>query len=79
MRGYKKDSIHKRDSKTVYSREKSHDEIIKSDVEFKVREWIYFKISPIKHVIRFGKKGKLSSHNVGPYEIFKKVAKLEYE
>ena len=53
MRGYKKDSIHKRDSKIVYSREKSHDEIIKSDVEFKVGDWIYFKISPIKPVMRF--------------------------
>lgn len=53
MRVYKKDCIHKRDSKTVYSQEKSHDEIIKSDVEFKVGDWIYFKISLIKPMMRF--------------------------
>ena len=29
--------------------------------------------------MRFGKKGKLSTQCVGPYEIFKRVGKVVYE
>ncbi|WMV29586.1 hypothetical protein MTR67_022971 [Solanum verrucosum] len=37
------------------------------------------KISPMKGVMRFGKKGKLSPRYVGPYEILKRVRKVDYE
>ncbi|WMV37248.1 hypothetical protein MTR67_030633, partial [Solanum verrucosum] len=37
------------------------------------------KISPMKGVMRFGKKGKLSPRYVGPYEILKRVGKEAYE
>ena len=30
-------------------------------------------------MLRFGKKGKLSSQYVGPYEIMKRVGKVSYE
>ena len=33
----------------------------------------------MKGVVRFGKKGKLSPHYVGPYEILKRVGKVAYE
>ncbi|WMV58614.1 hypothetical protein MTR67_051999 [Solanum verrucosum] len=37
------------------------------------------KISPMKGVMRFGKKGKLCPLYVGPYEILKRVGKVAYE
>ncbi|WMV30458.1 hypothetical protein MTR67_023843 [Solanum verrucosum] len=37
------------------------------------------KISPIKGVMRFGKKGKLSPWNVGPYQILQRIGKVDYE
>ncbi|KAH0639227.1 hypothetical protein KY285_035813 [Solanum tuberosum] len=45
------------------------------DLEFEVGDWVFLKISPMKGVMRFGKKGKLSPRYVGPYEILKRVGK----
>ena len=33
----------------------------------------------MKGVVRFGYKGKLSPHYVGPYEILQRIAKVAYE
>ena len=40
---------------------------------------MYLKISPMKGVVRFGKKGKLNPRYVGPYDIFQRVGKVSYE
>ena len=40
---------------------------------------MYLKISTMKGVVRFGKKGKLSPRYVGPYEIVQRVDKVEHE
>ena len=40
---------------------------------------MYLKISPMIGVVRFGKKGKLSPHYVGPYKILQKVGKVDHE
>ena len=40
---------------------------------------VYLKISPMKKVMRFGKKGKLSPRYVGPYEVLQRVGKVAYE
>ena len=37
------------------------------------------KISPMKRVVRYGNKGKLSPRYVGPYEILQRVDKVAYE
>ena len=42
-------------------------------MEFEEDNKVYMKISPLKGVVRFGKKGKLSPHYVGPYEILQMV------
>ena len=33
----------------------------------------------LKGAMRFGNKGKVSPHYVGPYEIFQRVCKVSYE
>ena len=49
------------------------------DLEFEVNDWVYLKVSPMKGVVRFGKKGKLSPRYVGPYRIVKRVGSVAYE
>ncbi|WMV13695.1 hypothetical protein MTR67_007080 [Solanum verrucosum] len=69
-----------RDSlRTAQSLKKSYVDVRRRDVEFDVHHWIYLKISPMKGVMRFGNKGKLSPHCIGPYQIFRRVGKVAYE
>ncbi|GJX71619.1 hypothetical protein Tco_0308790 [Tanacetum coccineum] len=37
------------------------------------------KVSPLKGVIRFGKKGKLAPRYVGPFEILERVGPVAYQ
>ncbi|WMV24817.1 hypothetical protein MTR67_018202 [Solanum verrucosum] len=65
--------------KMAHSRQKSYADNRKRGLEFEVGDWVYLKISPMKGVMKFGKKGKLSPRYVGPYEILKRVEKVAYE
>ena len=40
---------------------------------------MYFKIFPMKGVVRFCKKGELSLRYVVPYKILQKVSKVSYD
>ena len=46
---------------------------------FKVNDWVFRKVPPMKGVMIFGKKWKLSHRYVGPYKILKRVGKVAYE
>ncbi|KAG8498480.1 hypothetical protein CXB51_005010 [Gossypium anomalum] len=48
------------------------------DVEQKVGDKVFLKVSPWKKVLRFGRKGKLSPRFIGPYEISKQVGPVAY-
>ncbi|WMV41070.1 hypothetical protein MTR67_034455 [Solanum verrucosum] len=61
------------------SRQKSSADVRRMDLQFEENDWIYLKISPMKGVMRFGKKGKLSPRYVGPYHILRRVGKVAYE
>ena len=39
---------------------------------------VFVKVSPYRHVLRFGKKGKLTPRFIGPYEILERVGKVAY-
>jgi hypothetical protein len=45
-------------------------------LEFEVGDQVLLKISSMKGVMRFGKKGKLSPRFVEPFEITQRVGKL---
>ncbi|WMV09915.1 hypothetical protein MTR67_003300 [Solanum verrucosum] len=59
--------------KRAQSRQKSYADVRRRDVEFKINDWVFLKVSPMKVVMRFGKKGKLSPRYVGSYRILKWV------
>lgn len=65
--------------KIAQSRQKSYADMRKRDLNFEVGDFVYLKISPIKEVKRFGKKGKLSRRYVGPYRILSHIGKVAYE
>ena len=64
---------------TSYSWQKSYVDNRKRPLDFDVGDQIYLKISPMKGVMRFGRKGMLSPRYVGPYEILQRVCEVFYE
>ncbi|WMV41485.1 hypothetical protein MTR67_034870 [Solanum verrucosum] len=65
--------------KTTQSRQKSYTDVRRRELEFEVDDWVYLKVSHIKGVMRFGKKGKLNLRYIGPYRISKKIGNVVYE
>jgi len=44
-----------------------------------VGEQVLLKVSPMKGVMRFGKKGKLNPRYIGPFEIVERIGEVAYE
>jgi hypothetical protein len=47
-------------------------------IEFKVSDHVYLKVSPMKGVKRFGMKGKLAPHYIGPFPILEEWGTVAY-
>ena len=65
--------------KAAQSRHKSYANNRRRDLEFEVGDHVFLKFSPMKSVMRFGIKGKLSPRFVGPFEILERVGTLAYK
>ena len=65
--------------KITQSHQKSYVDVRRRELEFHVDDCVILKVSLMKGVMRFGKKGKLSPRSVVPYKIFKRAAKVAYE
>ncbi|XP_070017602.1 uncharacterized protein [Nicotiana sylvestris] len=61
------------------SRQKFYADVRQRDLEFDVEDWVFLKVSPMKGVMRFGKKGKLSPRYVGPCKIVRRIGRMAYE
>ncbi|XP_074297605.1 uncharacterized protein LOC141628348 [Silene latifolia] len=59
-------------------RQKSYADTRRTDISFEVGEKVLLKVSPMKGVMRFGKRGKLSQKFIGPYEILDRVGEVAY-
>ncbi|XP_070013166.1 uncharacterized protein [Nicotiana sylvestris] len=44
-----------------------------------VGEKVFLKVSPMKGIMRFGKKGELSPRFIGPFEVLRRVGEAAYE
>ncbi|XP_070029899.1 uncharacterized protein [Nicotiana sylvestris] len=44
-----------------------------------VGEKVLLKVSPMKGIMRFGKKGKLSPRFIGPFEVLRRVGEVAYK
>ncbi|XP_059314599.1 uncharacterized protein LOC132065292 [Lycium ferocissimum] len=49
------------------------------DLEFRVREQVLLKISPMKGAMRFIKRDKLSPRYLGLFEVLRRVGDIAYE
>ena len=63
----------------VQSRQKEYADRKVRDLEFMEGEQVLLKVSPMKGVMRFCKRGKLSSRYIGPFEVLKRVGEVAYE
>ena len=65
--------------KTTFIRQKSYTDPKRKDVSFSVGDLVFLKVSPMKGVRRFGKKGKLAPKYIGPFEIQLRVGEVAYK
>ena len=63
---------------TAQSRQKSYADVRCRPLEFEVGDHVFLKVMPKREVVRFGKRGKLSSRFIGPFEILEKIGIVAY-
>ncbi|KAK8523039.1 hypothetical protein V6N12_073750 [Hibiscus sabdariffa] len=59
--------------KQAFDRQKAYADTKRRDIWYEVGDKVFLKVSPWKKVLRFRKKGKLSSRYIGPFEVLEKV------
>ncbi|KAL0551422.1 hypothetical protein IC582_010508 [Cucumis melo] len=63
---------------TAQSRQKSYADVKRKDLEFDVGDKVFLKVAPMKGVLRFERRGKLSPRFVGPFEILERISPVAY-
>ncbi|XP_057545924.1 uncharacterized protein LOC130824918 [Amaranthus tricolor] len=58
--------------------QKSYNDLRRWPDEFEAGDKVLLRVSPMKGVVRFGARRKLSPRFIGPYDIVEKVGKLAY-
>lgn len=60
------------------SRQKIDVDNMRKPLKFEISDKVFLKVAPMKGVMRFGKKDKLSTRYIGPYEILDKIEDVAY-
>ncbi|KAL0540278.1 hypothetical protein IC582_024512 [Cucumis melo] len=63
---------------TAQSRQKSYADVRRKDLEFEMGDKVFLKVAPMKGVLRFERRGKLSPRFVGPFEILERIGPVAY-
>ena len=58
--------------------QKSYVDVRRRPLGFEVGDHISLKVNPKRGVVRFGKRGKLSSRFIGPFEILERMGSAAY-
>ncbi|KAL0536189.1 hypothetical protein IC582_025128 [Cucumis melo] len=56
----------------------SYADVRRRDLEFDVGDKVFLKVAPMKGVLRFERRGKLSPRFVGPFEILEQIGPVAY-
>ena len=65
--------------KVAQSRQKSYADSKRKEVTYEVGDRAYLRVSPLRGVKRFGVKGKLAPHFVGPYKVVGRMGEVAYK
>ncbi|KAA0036185.1 reverse transcriptase [Cucumis melo var. makuwa] len=65
-------------AETAQSRQKSYPDVKRKDLEFDVGNKVFLKVAPMRGVLRFKRRGKLSPRFVGPFEILERIGAVAY-
>ena len=65
--------------KVAQSRQKSYANTRRRELEFKVGDYVYLKVSPMRSVKRFNMKGKLAPRYVSPFKILERRGEVAYQ
>ena len=60
------------------SRQKAYADRRRRPLEFSVGDRVFLRVSPMRGVRRFGRRGKLSPRYIGPFEILDRVGEVAY-
>ncbi|WVZ63320.1 hypothetical protein U9M48_012961 [Paspalum notatum var. saurae] len=64
--------------KIAQSRQKSYADNRRRELNFKVEDFVYLKVSPMRGVWRFNMKGKLAPRYIGPFKVLEKKGEVAY-
>src|SRR5262249_31431756 len=64
--------------KIAFSRQQSYTNPKRRDMHFEQGDYAFLKISLMKGVMRFGKKGKLTPRYIRPFEVLEKIGNVSY-
>ncbi|WVZ97875.1 hypothetical protein U9M48_043383 [Paspalum notatum var. saurae] len=64
--------------KIAQSRQKSYADNRRRELNFKVEDFVYLKVSPMRGVRRFNMKGKLAPRYIGPFKVLEKKGEVAY-
>ncbi|GMJ07742.1 hypothetical protein HRI_004443400 [Hibiscus trionum] len=59
--------------KAASDQQKSYADLKRKETGYDMGEKVFLKVSPWKKVMRFGRKGKLRSRFIGPYEVVERI------
>jgi hypothetical protein len=60
-------------------RQKNYVDTHRRELTFKVGDYVYLKVSPMRNVRRFNMKGKLAPRYVGPFKILERCEEVAYQ
>ncbi|WVZ64465.1 hypothetical protein U9M48_013974 [Paspalum notatum var. saurae] len=65
--------------RVAQSRQKSYADVRRRDLTFKVDDFVYLKVSPMRGIQRFNMKGKLAPRYIGPFKIVERKGEVAYK
>ena len=65
--------------RTAQSRQKSYANVRHRNLEFEEGDPVFLKVTPMKGILRFRQKGKLSPRFIGSFKILERVGSVAYK
>ncbi|WVZ70910.1 hypothetical protein U9M48_019539 [Paspalum notatum var. saurae] len=65
--------------RVAQSRQKSYADVRRRDLTFKVDDFVYLKVSPMRGIWRFNMKGNLAPRYIGPFKIVERKGEVAYK